>query len=311
MTSARPAIILDCDPGHDDAVAIVLAAHLCDVLGITTVAGNAPLERTTYNARVMRHLLNLNTEVHSGADAPLVVPAAAAGYVHGESGLDGAELPEPTRPVDGTDAVGFIIDTVRTNPGCSLVVTGPMTNVALAITSAPDIVDLVAEISFMGGGTFGNRTTMAEFNLWADPHAAATVVRSGAPLVMAGLDVTHRFQATEPRITAVRAVGGTLATTLADLFDFFSENYRSRHDDMAGAAVHDPLSVLAVCRPDLFTSTARFVDIVTDGEHTRGMTVIDRRTLLDRPVANCTVLDDVDANAAWQIVVDAVAAATH
>ena len=311
MTSARPAIILDCDPGHDDAVAIVLAAHLCDVLGITTVAGNAPLERTTYNARVMRHLLNLNTEVHSGADAPLVVPAAAAGYVHGESGLDGAELPEPTRPVNGTDAVGFIIDTVRTNPGCSLVVTGPMTNVALAITSAPDIVDLVAEISFMGGGTFGNRTTMAEFNLWADPHAAATVVRSGAPLVMAGLDVTHRFQATEPRITAVRAVGGTLATTLADLFDFFSENYRSRHDDMAGAAVHDPLSVLAVCRPDLFTSTARFVDIVTDGEHTRGMTVIDRRTLLDRPVANCTVLDDVDADAAWQIVVDAVAAATH
>ncbi|MFZ8967524.1 MAG: nucleoside hydrolase [Ilumatobacteraceae bacterium] len=311
MTPARPAIILDCDPGHDDAVAIVLAAHLCDVLGITTVAGNAPLERTTYNARVMRHLLNLDTEVHSGADAPLVVPAAAAGYVHGESGLDGAELPEPTRPVDGTDAVGFIIDTVRTNPGCSLVVTGPMTNVALAITSAPDIVNLVAEISFMGGGTFGNRTTMAEFNLWADPHAAATVVRSGAPLVMAGLDVTHRFQATEPRIAAVRAVGGTLATTLADLFDFFSENYRSRHDDMAGAAVHDPLSVLAVCRPDLFTSTARFVDIVTDGEHTRGMTVIDRRTLLDRPAANCTVLDDVDADAAWQIVVDAVAAATH
>lgn len=311
MTSARPAIILDCDPGHDDAVAIVLAAHLCDVLGITTVAGNAPLERTTYNARVMRHLLNLDTEVHSGADAPLVVPAAAAGYVHGESGLDGAELPEPTRPVDGTDAVGFIIDTVRTNPGCSLVVTGPMTNVALAITSAPDIVDLVAEISFMGGGTFGNRTTMAEFNLWADPHAAATVVRSGAPLVMAGLDVTHRFQATEPRIAAVRAVGDTLATTLADLFDFFSENYRSRHDDMAGAAVHDPLSVLAVCRPDLFTSTARFVDIVTDGEHTRGMTVIDRRTLLDRPAANCTVLDDVDADAAWQIVVDAVAAAAH
>ena len=311
MTPARPAIILDCDPGHDDAVAIVLAAHLCDVLGITTVAGNAPLERTTYNARVMRHLLNLDTEVHSGADAPLVVPAAAAGYVHGESGLDGAELPEPTRPVDGTDAVGFIIDTVRANPGCSLVVTGPMTNVALAITSAPDIVDLVAEVSFMGGGTFGNRTTMAEFNLWADPHAAATVVRSGAPLVMAGLDVTHRFQATEPRIAAVRAVGGTLATTLADLFDFFSENYRSRHDDMAGAAVHDPLSVLAVCRPDLFTSTARFVDIVTDGEHTRGMTVIDRRTLLDRPAANCTVLDDVDADAAWQIVVDAVAAATH
>jgi len=308
MQPERPAIILDCDPGHDDAVAIVIAAHLCDVLGITTVAGNAPLERTTHNARVMRHLTGLDAPVHAGASAPLVVEAAAAGYVHGESGLDGADLPEPTRDLDGTDAVGFIIDTVRSHPGCSLVVTGPMTNIALAITSAPDIVNLVSEISFMGGGTFGNRTTMAEFNLWADPHAAATVVRSGAPLIMAGLDVTHRFQATAPRIAAVREVGGTLATTLADLFDFFSENYRSRHDDMAGAAVHDPLSVLAICRPDLFTSTARFVDIVTEGEHTRGMTVIDRRTLIDRPAANCTVLDDVDADAAWQVLVDAVTA---
>lgn len=311
--STRPRIILDCDPGHDDAVAIVVAAAHCDIVGITTVAGNAPLDRTSHNARVLRHMLDLDTPVHSGAAGPLVVAPAFAGYVHGESGLDGAELPEPTRPLDGTDAVGFIVDTLRgaergPDGRCDihLVVTGPMTNIALALRSAPDIADIVAGISFMGGGTFGNRTPMAEFNLWADPHAAAIVVGSGIPLQMAGLDVTHRFQATPERIERVRAVDGHLAAVLSGLFDFFSANYRARHDDMAGAAVHDPLSVLALTHPDLFVRADRFVDVVLDGEHTRGMTVIDHRTLVDRPRANCTVLEDVDADAAWAVVVDAV-----
>ena len=169
MTSspAKPRIILDCDPGHDDAVAIVVAAHTCEILGITTVAGNAPLDRTTHNARVLRHMLNLDVEVHSGAGRPLVVEPAFAGYVHGESGLDGADLPEPTRALDGTDGVQFLIDTTRDNPGCHLVVTGPMTNIALALRSDPSLGDRIAGISFMGGGTFGNRTAMSEFNFWA------------------------------------------------------------------------------------------------------------------------------------------------
>lgn len=310
-TSERPRIILDCDPGHDDAVAIVLAAYTCDILGITTVAGNAPLERTAHNARVMRHILDLDVPVVSGAAGPLVVPPAFAGYVHGESGLDGADLPEPTRPLDGTDAVEFIIETTRSNPGCHLVVTGPMTNIALALRMDPHLGDSIAGISFMGGGTFGNRTPMAEFNLWADPHAAAVVIGSGLPLIMAGLDVTHRFQATPPRIQQVKEIDGRLAEVLSGLFDFFSMNYRSRHDDMAGAAVHDPLSVLALTHPELFTSTSTFVDVMVTGEHTRGMTIIDQRTLIDRPAANCTVLTDVDADAAWAITVDAIRAGSR
>ena len=169
-SSSKPRIILDCDPGHDDAVAIVVAAHTCELLGITTVAGNAPLDRTTHNARVLRHMLDLDVEVHSGAGRPMVVEPAFAGYVHGESGLDGADLPEPTRPLDGTDGIQFLIETARSNPGCHLVVTGPMTNIALALRSDPSLGDLIAGISFMGGGTFGNRTAMSEFNFWADPQ---------------------------------------------------------------------------------------------------------------------------------------------
>jgi len=307
-SSSKPRIILDCDPGHDDAVAIVVAAHTCELLGITTVAGNAPLDRTTHNARVLRDMLDLDVEVHSGAGRPMVVEPAFAGYVHGESGLDGADLPEPTRPLDGTDGIQFLIETVRSNPGCHLVVTGPMTNIALALRSDPSLGDLIASISFMGGGTFGNRTAMSEFNFWADPHAAAVVVNSGLPLIMAGLDVTHQFQATAPRIEQVKAIHGQLAHVLSGLFDFFSANYSSRHDDMEGAAVHDPLAVLALSHRQLFESEERFVDVVIDGNHTRGMTVVDQRTLIDRPAANCTVLTKVDADAAWDVAAAAITA---
>ncbi len=307
-SSTKPRIILDCDPGHDDAVAIVVAAHTCELLGITTVAGNAPLDRTTHNARVLRHMLDLDVEVHSGAGRPMVVEPAFAGYVHGESGLDGADLPEPTRPLDGTDGIQFLIETARSNPGCHLVVTGPMTNIALALRSDPSLGDHIAGISFMGGGTFGNRTAMSEFNFWADPHAAAVVVNSGLPLIMAGLDVTHQFQATAPRIEQVKAIDGQLAHVLSGLFDFFSANYSSRHDDMEGAAVHDPLAVLALSHRQLFESEERFVDVVIDGDHTRGMTVVDQRTLIDRPAANCRVLTKVDADAAWDVAAAAIAA---
>ena len=307
-SSTKPRIILDCDPGHDDAVAIVVAAHTCELLGITTVAGNAPLDRTTHNARVLRHMLDLDVEVNSGAGRPMVVEPAFAGYVHGESGLDGADLPEPTRPLDGTDGIQFLIETARSTPGCHLVVTGPMTNIALALRSDPSLGDHIAGISFMGGGTFGNRTAMSEFNFWADPHAAAVVVNSGLPLIMAGLDVTHQFQATAPRIEQVKSIDGQLAHVLSGLFDFFSANYSSRHDDMEGAAVHDPLAVLALSHRQLFESEERFVDVVIDGDHTRGMTVVDQRTLIDRPAANCTVLTKVDADAAWEVAAAAIAA---
>ncbi len=308
---AHPAILLDCDPGHDDAIAIVVAAHTTELVGITTVHGNAPLDRTTYNARVMRDLLGIDVAVHSGASRPLLAAPASAAFVHGESGLDGADLPPPTRALDGADAVGFIIDTCRGHDGIWLVPTGPLTNIALALRAAPDLVDHVAGISLMGGGTFGNRTPMAEYNIWADPEAAAIVFDSGAPLVMTGLDTTHQFTASPDRIAAVRAIGGLLATTLADLLEFFSANYASRHETMTAAAVHDPLAVLALSHPDLFERTSRHVAVEVAGNLTRGMTVIDRRDLVDRPAPNCEVITDVDVDGAWATLNASVAAFSH
>lgn len=305
----RPRIILDCDPGHDDVVAIIVAADTADLLGITTVAGNAPLDRTTRNACIFRDALRLGVGVHSGAARPLLAEPKFAGFVHGESGLDGAELPEPDRGADSEDGVGFIIETVRSNPGCFLVPTGPLTNIALALRTAPDLADHVAGISLMGGGTFGNRTPSAEFNIWADPDAAAIVFGCGVPITMAGLDVTHQLLVTEERIATVDALDTTFTTMIADLFRFFSRNYISRHDHLRGAALHDPLAVLALTHPDLFEGTDRHVTVETRGEHTVGMTVIDRRDISDRQRPNVHVLDRVDADAAWQLVLDALRAA--
>jgi inosine-uridine nucleoside N-ribohydrolase len=302
-------ILLDCDPGHDDAVAIVVAARHAELLGITTVAGNAPLERTTHNALVVRELLGSAVPVHSGADRPLLEPPHPAPHVHGASGLDGADLPAPTRPLDGTDAVGFIVDTCRRREGVWLVAVGPLTNLALALRAAPDLESRIAGISVMGGGAFGNRTPVAEFNIWADPEAAAVVFGYGGPLLMAGLDLTHQLLATPPRAEAVRAQPSRAAAVFADLFDFFSTTYIARHDDIAGAAVHDPCAVLALTHPDLFERERRHVAIETSGNLTRGMTVIDRRTLKDRPPPNCDVLTRVDADAAWEVIVEAIGSA--
>lgn len=310
-------VLLDCDPGHDDAMAIIVAARYADLVGITTVAGNAPLERTTRNALVMRDLLGIDVPVHSGSPQPLLGPVGHGAVhsiaVHGESGLDGADLPPPITPIDGTDGVGFIIDTCRNIDDVWLVGVGPLTNIALALRTAPDIAGRIAGISLMGGGTFGNRTTTGEFNVWADPEAASIVFDYGGPLVMAGLDVTHQFQATPERITAIEALPGALAGVLADLLTFFSANYLSRHDpgSIRGAAMHDPLAVLALTHPDLFGRVARQVVIETRGEHTRGMTVIDHRAITARPAPNCDMLTTVDHDAAFELLTAAIAHFSH
>jgi len=305
--STRLPVILDCDPGHDDAIAIVVAARHCDLLGITTVAGNSPLANTTRNAIVVRDLLRIDVPVHAGAARPLVAEAQHAENVHGVSGLDGSDLPPPSGPPASEDAVRFIVDTCRAHPEpVWLVPTGPLTNIALALRAAPDLASRIAGISLMGGGTFGNRTAVAEFNIWGDPEAAAIVFAEGTPLVMCGLDVTHRFQATPERIERVRALPGHLAAVLADLLGFFSGTYVSRHEGMAGAAVHDPLAVLALTHPELLTTRQAHVAVETRGELTRGMTVIDQRHLLERPAPTCTVATDVDADAAFDVVVDAI-----
>jgi inosine-uridine nucleoside N-ribohydrolase len=299
-------VVLDCDPGHDDAIAIVVAARHTELVGITTVAGNAPLELTTRNALVIRDLLGIDVPVHRGAPRPLLAPPRHAGYVHGVSGLDGADLPEPSRPEDGDDAVDYLVETCRRREGTWIVATGPLTNVALALRRAPDLADRVGGISLMGGGTLGNRTAVAEFNVWADPEAAAIVFGYGGPLVMCGLDVTHQVQATPERIQAIRALPGRLAAALADLLAFFSAGYVRRHEDMAGAAVHDPCAVLVLTHPELFSRHGAHVAVETAGEHTRGMTVIDRRTLVERPAPTCDVVWTVDAEGAFAVMTDAI-----
>lgn len=306
--STRPAILLDCDPGHDDAIAIVVAARNADLVGITTVAGNAPLDRTTYNALVMRDLLGIDVPVHSGSGRPIVAEPQFAAFVHGESGLDGADLPVPTTPLNSSDGVDFIIETCRTAEGIWLVPTGPLTNIGLALQRAPDIGSRIAGISLMGGGTFGNRTATAEFNIWADPEAAAIVFAYGGSLVMAGLDVTHQFQATPDRIAQVAAIPGQLAEVLTGLFEFFAGTYIVRHDpgSIEGPAVHDPLAVLALTHSELFERRAHHVAIETSGALTRGMTVIDQRHLVERLESNCDVLTKVDADAAFAVVVEAI-----
>lgn len=306
-TPARPSIIIDCDPGHDDAIAIVVAACHTDVVGITTVNGNAPLSATTRNAIIMRDLLGMSAPVHSGAEVPFMRPAKHADYVHGVSGMDGADLPEPSGPPASTDAIGFIIESCRAQEGLWLVPTGPLTNIALALRAAPDLARRIAGISLMGGGTFGNRTAAAEFNIWCDPEAADVVFSYGGPLIVSGLDITHQFQALPHRVDMVRALPGNLAAVLADLLDFFSGTYRSRHHGIGGAAVHDPLAVMALTHPQLFTRKNVHVEIETQGHRTLGQTVVDLRDLKEVPTGNCEWQTGLDADAAWQVIVSSIA----
>lgn len=302
----RPKIILDCDPGHDDAVAILLAARQCDVLAITTVSGNAPLELTTANALLMCQLAGLDIPLHAGADRPLLVPAAHAPRAHGATGLDGPPRPDVHLTAASNDAVACIISTVRTHDGVWLVPVGPLTNIALAIRQAPDIVERVAGISLMGGAVGpGNVTPTAEFNIWADPHAAQIVFRSGARVMrMAGLHLTHQLCVGPEVIAALRADGGTVPTFMAELFDFYLAGYRERAG-LEAAPMHDPCAVLAVSRPELFTFGNRHVDVETEGGLTRGMTAVDERPGTEA-VPNCEVAYSIDAVTALELIVDAV-----
>ena len=301
-----PKIILDCDPGHDDAMAILLAARHCEVLAITTVSGNAPLHLTTANALLMCELAGLDIPVHSGADRPLLVPAAHAPRAHGESGLDGPERPEVRSEVASSDAVSCIIDAVRTHDDVWLVPVGPLTNIALAIRQAPDIVERVAGISLMGGTIGpGNVTPTAEFNIWADPHAAQIVFASGATIIrMAGLNLTHQLCVGPDDIAALRADGRTVPTFMAELFSFYLAAYRERAG-LEAAPMHDPCAVLAVSRPELFSFSARHVDVETEGGLTRGMTVTDERPGTEA-VPNCEVAYGIDAPAALKLILEAV-----
>lgn len=294
-------IIIDTDPGQDDAVAILLALASPDeiaVLGITTVAGNVPLALTEKNARIICELAGRpDIAVFAGCDRPLVQPLVTAEHVHGKTGLDGIALPDPTMPLQAAHAVDFIIDTLRAEPSGSVTLCplGPLTNIATAFTRAPDIMPRVKEIVLMGGAYFevGNITPAAEFNIYVDPEAAEIVFQSGVPLVVMPLDVTHKVLTTRPRIDAIRAIGSPVAHAVASWTDFF-ERFDMAKYGAEGAPLHDPCVIAYLLAPGLFTGRHINVEIETTSPLTRGMTVADWWGVTKRP-KNAMFMGDVDA----------------
>jgi len=272
---SRPRIVLDCDPGQDDAIAILCAARYGELVGITTVSGNVDVERTTINALLVTQLAGLDVPVHAGAARPLVGEATHADHVHGTSGLDGPTLPSLEREPASRDAVGYLLDIAADDTW--LVPTGPLTNVALALQRDPTLLTRFAGVTLMGGGVnVGNATPTAEFNIWADPEAAATVFSAGAPMTMIGLNLTQQVRMGPSEAQQLRAAGSATAEMVADILDFYSASTASARA-AGGAAIHDPCAVLHVTHPDVVSAHRRSVVVETNGYHTRGMTVVDER----------------------------------
>lgn len=304
MSDERPEVIVDCDPGHDDALALFVACRHADVVGVTTVAGNVSVEKTTRNALVVLDLIGADAPVHRGAAGPLVGPARDAGGFHGESGMDGPDLPEPRRAVAGEDVTGFVIEATRAEEGLWLVATGPLTNVALALRRDPGLASRLRGVSIMGGSAgAGNVTPVAEFNVWADPEAAAEVFASGARVLMCGLNLTHQLLSGTDEIARLRGHGTRAASFVADLLDF----YCSRGGTRPEGPLHDPCAVLAVTHPDLLTFRPRPVAVELTGDLTRGMTVVDERAGSTAP-PNVEVAYRIEAAAAMKVVLEAVEA---
>ena len=299
-------IIIDCDPGHDDAIALLLAlgSPELELLGVTTTYGNQTLEKTTANAlRVLELAGRSDVPVAAGAAEPLERELAVAAHVHGESGLDGPTLPPPSAEPVTDDAVGWIAGTVADAAGpVTLVATGPLTNVARYL--APHGVDGVERIVLMGGSIAeGNMTPAAEFNIWADPEAAQAVYHAGIDITMIGLDVTHLALTTSAIQERLRAAG-TIGVFVADLVDFFAVYHRETYG-WDGAPIHDAVAVAHVIQEGLVTTIHRNVEIELESDLCRGRTVVDRWRRTDRPV-NAHVGIDLDADGFFDLLVERI-----
>ncbi|MBO0848029.1 MAG: nucleoside hydrolase [Pseudonocardia sp.] len=304
-------VVLDCDPGHDDAIAILLAAAhpSIQLLAISTVAGNQTLPKTTLNARRVCTLAGItNVPIVSGLARPLAQDPVVAADVHGESGLEGPRFGPPTVALASTDGVGYLRDLLRGRvEPVTVIAVGPLTNIAALLLAAPDVADRIAEIVIMGGSTQrGNITPYAEFNIYADPEAAAVVLRSGIPVTMCGLNVTHQALADERVLGRIAAIGGPLAIACVELLSFFATTYRELYGFPA-PPVHDPVAVARVIDPDIVGCARTRVDVELAGEHTRGATAVDLHARTGRE-PNALVATDLDVERFWDLVVDAVAA---
>ena len=308
----KRAVIFDTDPGQDDAVAILtaLASPELDVLGICTVAGNIPLDLTTKNALKLVELAGrTDVPVHAGCDRPLGRALVTAEHVHGETGLDGPDLPEPTTKPGAAHGTDFLIETVRArDPGTvTLLALGPLTNVALAFAKAPDIVSRLAGLVLMGGGCFegGNITPAAEFNVYVDPEAAAMVFRSGVKITVLSLDVTNHMRSTKQRIDAFRALGNKAGVAVAAMLSF-SERFDVEKYQSEGAPLHDPCVTAFVLDPSIFEGRQINVEIETGSLLTRGMTVADYWGVTDR-VKNAFWVRSGDSDRFYALLTERIA----
>lgn len=304
----RP-VILDGDPGHDDALAILLAcaSPSLEVLAVTTVGGNAGVARTTHNAlRVLTLLGRTEIPVAAGADRPLIREPLVQPSFHGESGLDGADLPEPAVPARAEAAVELTAALVRdARLPVTLVPTGPLTNIALFLRAFPALRDRIGAISLMGGSLgAGNTTASAEFNIWQDPEAAVIVLGSGIPVLMAGLDVTHQALVLPPDVARLEGLGTRTGTVFADLMRFFAIHHRNRYG-WEGPPIHDALAVGVLVAPWLIERRRMRVDVETGDGLTRGRTVGDEEGISGRP-PNAEVGLRLDREGFMDLVVDAV-----
>ena len=306
-------IIIDTDPGQDDAVAILLALASpgeIELLGLTCVAGNVPLDLTSLNARKICELAGFpDVKIFAGCDRPLGRDLVTAEHVHGQTGLDGPDLPDPVMPLQDTHAVDFIIDTLRSEPTgtATLCPIGPLTNIATAFNKAPDVIDRVQDIVLMGGAYFevGNMTPTAEFNIYVDPQAADIVFRSGVPITVLPLDVTHKALVTQPRNDAFRALGTPVGIAVAQMTEFFERYDREKYGS-DGAPLHDPCVTAYLIRPDLFTGRHVNVQVETTSELTMGMTVADWWGVTDR-APNAYFIGDLDADGFFSLLTERLA----
>ena len=306
-------IIIDTDPGQDDAVAILVALgspEEVEVLGITAVAGNVPLPLTAKNARIVCELAGRpDVPVYAGCDAPLMRKLVTAEHVHGKTGLDGPAMPDPLTALQPEHAVDFIIETLRQEAAgtVTLCPLGPLTNIATAFQRAPDIIEKVQEIVLMGGAYFevGNITPAAEFNIYVDPEAADIVLKSGARIVMMPLDVTHRALTTAPRVEVFRALGTEPGRMVAEWTDFFERFDKEKYGSQ-GAPLHDPCVIAYLIRPELFEGRFINVEVETQSPLTLGMTVADYWRVTDRP-ANALFMQQIDAEAFFVLLAERIA----
>ncbi|KLO22290.1 uridine nucleosidase [Marinitoga sp. 1197] len=271
-------IILDCDPGHDDAVAILLAgiAEEIELLGIVAVAGNSYLKNTLRNALILTEMANLNVPVFKGSDKPLLRKQIVAPDIHGESGLEGANLPEPSKMPENKNYLEYMAETISNNPDeITLVAVGPLTNIAKFALNYPDLVPLVKELIIMGGGIeFGNVTPRAEFNIYADPEAAQIVFNAGFNLTVFPLDVTHKAKIYMGEIKEIQKMSSEIVSKMGILLEFFHQTYYDVFK-IKGAPLHDPCTIAYLINPDIFDFEEYYAQVETKGELTYGETVVD------------------------------------